>query len=773
MNIKNLSRPLALVCLVICCSVFPGNPAWATHAATISGEMEGRPAPVFRRICLAGTSAGEYCKQDSECPGSACADRNVFNITVAILFDANDAQINTIQTLISAGSAVLMDVTDGQAEIGTATIHNNAMSTANADFVVHPATNDTGFQALSGHYRTGGFMEVSINRVTDPANQGPVFVHEFVHLVFDARDEYEARDPNCGAVDGGASCPVAASGVASGLMDRNGTELCWGQGDPTDLTDVSGGDHDPTNVTEQSSCRNNRSVWSQVIWSWPTTFLQPTGAPLADAGGAAANPVNFILTEDTVRVVLVLDESGSMSNESPSRMQRLQVAASDFIVTAENGTEVGIVSYSTDADPSNGHASIPVSALGADRSDWTDAITSLSPGGWTSIGDALRNAEQLIVDAGGVTANTYIVLMTDGINNRPSPQATADDDLDNAVADLLASNIPVYVTCTGGDFGVQSQCVEIANGTNGFNSDSSNASRLPANFVEFHERITGHAAIDSLRGNFAEMPGDSKRYFVDEGSESASFALLWDVPQTKASMWMIAPDGTTVPSDSIPQGAYVRIAEPQPGEWTMRIDPSGQSNANFIARGYVRNKINSLRVSLRHGSVKPNEEMYIYAVARSLGGIMTNEPAMLTAEVTLPDGSQQSVDLFDNGRDAAGHGDDLAGDGIYTGVFTATATEGAYGVRVQSNIEGWHTAENAHDADPASRSPRFSREAIVSGAVWDPANIETTPEDDPGSPDDPDDKRIIWLLYIVVILLLLLFILLWRCCYRQKAIVVQ
>jgi hypothetical protein len=702
----------------------------------------------------------------------------VFNITIAVRFNATTAQINAVRSLISAMSATLFDVTDGQAEIGTATIHNDAISTTQADLVVHPATNDTWWQANSGHYRTGGFMEVSINYINDPANQGVILAHEFSHLVFDARDEYESRAANCGAVNGAANCPVPASGVSTGLMDGNGTELCWGQANAANLTDLSGGNHDPTNVTEQSSCRSNRSVWDQLVWSWPSTFLKPTGAPDPDANGAIVNTMNFVITDNTVRVVLVLDESNSMSKESPSRMQRLQVAASDFVTTAENGTEVGIVSYSNDALLANGHASVAVSGLVADRSNWNDAVNALSPGGWTNIGDGLQKAKDMIVAAGGVTANTYIILMTDGLNNRPSPQATADADLQTKIDDLLAAGIPVYVTCTGGDLGLQAQCAEIAAGTNGFNSDSSDAGRLPENFVGFHERITGHDAIDSMRGNFAELPSDSKRYFVDAGSESASFALLWMDPQTKASMSMIAPDGTVFPSQNIPQGAYTRIAQPLPGEWVMRIDPSGQSNSDFVARGYVYNRINSLSVSLRQNSIKPNEEMYIYATARSLGGVVTDRSTRLIAEVTLPDGSLQTVDLFDNGRDAAGHGDDLAGDGIFTGVFSSTTIEGAYGIRVQSNIEGWRRGEDAHNVDPDTTSPRFSREATVSGAVWNPANIETTPEDDPGGgkedpEDDPDIERLTWLTYVVIVLLVLITILISLCCRRRRNQVVQ
>jgi len=753
--------------------LFSGN-SWATHSATANGEIESRPAPVFRRICLAGINARDYCKQNSECPGSSCAQRNVFNITVAVRFNASAAQLTSIQTLMTSLSTVLLDVTDGQAELGTVTIHNNAISTANADIVIHPSTNDTWWQANSGHYRTGGFAEVSINYITNPANQGPVITHEFVHLVFDARDEYESRLAGCGALNGGASCPLASSGVASGLMDSNGTELCWGQGNPSDLTDISGGDHDPSNVTEQSVCRGNRSVWDQVVWSWPSTFLKPAGAPDPGANGAVITPVNFIVTNDNVRVVLVLDESGSMTAESPSRMARLKVAANDFVATAENGTEVGIVSYSDDANPASGHADIDINPLGNNRANWVNAINNLSPGGWTNIGDGLQKAKDMIVAAGGVTANTYIVLMTDGLNNRPSPQATADADLQAKIDDLLASAIPVYVTCTGGDLGLQSQCAEIASGTNGFNSDSAQASKLPENFVDFHERITGHQAVDSVYGNFKKLSNPINIY-VDEGSQSASFSLLWDDAAANARAILTDPAGNTHQLRPIPQGLYTRVAAPVAGDWKLSIDPIGTTSSNFVARGYVHNRINNFNAYLRKTSFVPNEEIYIYAVPHSFGGAITKDGEKMLARVTLPDGTTQSVELLDNGRDPSGHGDDMARDGVFTGVFTNTSQKGAYGFHIKASIENWELGEDGHVRNDKLRSPKYLREVRVSAGVHDPKDIETTPEDDPkgGSTDqpgggqNPDDKLIIWLLYLTLILLIIILIALLRCCCRK------
>jgi len=800
---------------------------WPTHAATTNGEIESRPAPVFRRVCLSGTNAGNYCKQNSECPGSSCVSRNIYNITVAVLYDAPAADITSIRNLVTAMSSALFDVTDGQAEIGIATIHNNAISSNQADLVIHPSTNNTWWQANTGHYRNGGFMVVSINYITNPANQGYILAHEFTHLVFDARDEYEDRQPNCGAIisqctgganagntcDPNADCPgsvcnnasVCAGGVNAGnacnrnvdcpgsvcdstigncphpsagaaetsLMDANGTEFCWGQADSTNLTDLSGGNHDPFNTTEQSSCRSNRSVWGQVVWSWPTTFLKPTGAPDPAANGAVVNASNFVITNDDVRVVLVLDESGSMDLESPKRLERLRVAAKDFIATAENNTELGIVSYSTSANSADGHANVAIAALGNNRSAWNNAVDGLGADGWTNIGDGLQKAKDMIVAAGGVTANTYIVLMTDGLNNRPEPQATADADLQAKVADLLSSAIPVYVTCTGGDLGLQSQCAEIASGTNGFNADSSKSAKLPENFVDFHERITGYQGIDSVYGNFAKIEAYSpKIFFVDEGSESVSFTLLWEEAAAGANMILRDPDGNTHQARSIPQGMYVRVDMPKAGDWQMTIDPRGNTNTPFVARAYTHNRINNFTASLRKPSFTPNEEIYIYAIARSFGGTVTKEGEKIVAIVTLPDGSNDTVELFDKGRDAAGHGDDMAGDGIFTGVYTNTAQKGAYGFHFKVNVDQWQPGEEAHTRDITKKSPRFMREVRISAGVSDLSDKVEKPEDDhkttPTDDRDKDIKLIKWLVFIVIITLLLTLFLIWRCCCRGK-----
>lgn len=764
-NAQRAIRFPALFIILICLAAASSWEIRVSHSQTAKGEIEGRASPTFRRICLGGGNSGKLCKQNTECPGSTCRDRNVFNITVAVMYNAPAGDITSIQNMITAMSAVLLDVTDGQAEIGTATIHNNAITGNKADLMIEPTTNDTWWNANTGLFRTGGQMHVSINYIT-AADKGPKLAHEFSHLVFDPRDEYESRAVGCGASAPNEDCPVAAANDGTCLMDNNGSEFCWGQANSANLTDLSGGNHDPTDVTEQSRCRSNRSCWDQLVWSWPTVFLKPAGAPDPGSNGEVPDPVNFVVTNNNVRVVLVLDESGSMSLESPSRMERLKVAAGDFIATAQNGAELGLRSFASDAEPASGRANVAVAALGNNRSSWTNAVSGLNPSTMTNIGAGLQKGKDMIMSAGGVTANTYIVLMTDGLNNEPAPDANAVADLQAKINDLLANNIPVFVTCTGGDLGLQSQCAEVAAGTGGFNSDSADAARLPQNFVDFQERITGHQGVKSVEGMLSKINSNGPpTFFVDEGSESASFSLLWDNSAANARGVVIDPGGTSHQLQPVPQGLYARISNPKPGDWRIQVDPSG-ADSRFTAKAYVLNRINDLVVSTRWPTRRPGEELYIFAMPRSKGGAITEPGSKLTARVSRPDGSTDTLDLFDNGRDAPEHGDDIPGDGIFTGVYKNTNLKGAYGFQVNGEFEKWHQGSDAHQHDAKIQSPKFLREVRVSAGIGDPGERPKEPEDTKGGGQTPPRdwcRLCCWLAGLFFILFLIALFLLWRC----------
>jgi hypothetical protein len=767
-GVRNLLWVFLVVQLAVMSS---GSPA---VAETGNGEIEGRAAPVFRRVCLGGANAGELCNEDGDCPGSSCKDRNVFNVTVAVQFDATDAEIDVIEDGITAMSEVIFDVTDGQAEIGQATIFNNAFST-DADIRIYPTATPTWWRADTGNWKTGGSIHVSYDNVSArvaAGTAGATFAHEFVHLVFDARDEYESPQPGCVAPYVDADCPDAATqaiGEHTCLMDHEGTELCWGHGNPADLNDVSGGNHDAMGVTEQSRCRSGRSCWEQVVWSWPNTILAPVGAPDPAAHGGVVSATEFVEVEDTVRVVLVLDESGSMGSETPTRMERLKVAASDFITLAEDGTEVGIVSYSTTADPASGHADVDVDVLGADRSDWMDAIDALSPSGRTNIGDGLDRARDMIMDAGGVTASTFIILMSDGINNEPWPDAA--DDLEDKLDMLLDDGIAVYVTCTGGDLGLDSQCSEIATGTNGFYVDSADAAQLPEAFVDFHEKAQSRGSVGSKMGYLSK--GGEKVIYVEDGAESVTFVLVWHEAKAGGDMTIIDPYGNARDSLRMPQGRYARFKNPTPGNWKMVIRKTTTLDSAFVARGYVKNQLAQFRAAPRYSSVLPGQEMYIYAYPRYAGPISSKEQKIV-GTVIRPDGKRDRIILHDGGRVIGYGGDDVADDGIFTGVYRATRKKGAYTFLLHQNMADWKESGDTLKRTKR-RIPRFMREVRVSAAVGNPLDIRTgdTPK---GEPEPGGGKPGVWsccwvvirLLILVLILLVLIIFLILRCCCIRK-----
>jgi len=778
-------------------------PSQVFAQGTAEGEIEGRAATVDRRNCLGGASVGDLCNEDADCPGSTCADTNIFNVSVAVHYDAPPADLTAIQNLITNASASIFDATDGQAEIGTGTIRNNAFGTLNADLRIYPAICTSGtsvgaacaddndcppnaglnegdcgvwWWANTGSYRNSGSMHASINHVIDAgADGGAILAHEFVHLIFDARDEYETR-PGCANGNWpAAECPDSGSGEPSCLMDDGNDELCWGQGDPTDVTDISGGNHDPDNDTEQSECRNNRSCWEQLAWSWPNVILEPAGAPHPAANGLAVGPTNIVNTSPEFRVVLVLDESWSMDSESPKRIERLQVAAKDFIALADDDAEVGVVSYSNDAETASGRVNVSIDTLSNNRVDCNNAIDDLSPDARTNIGDGLEKAKDMIVTAGGVTTNTFVVLMTDGRNNEPWPQATADADLEAMVEDLLDSNIPVYVTCTGGDPGLDSQCAEIAAGTGGFYVDSADAARLPEAFVEYHERMTGHEAIDSMEGELAKLGENNfKTFFVDLGSEAATFTIQWQNPAAGADMTVVDPGGTSYQTVQMPQGRFLKVNHPQPGEWTVRIEPRGGTASPFVVRAFTRNRSTNLPAAVRYPSVLPGEEIFVFAYPKNMGRSVTHPTETITATVTLPDGSTDTLDLLDQGRDASGRGDDVGGDGIFTGVYKNTAQTGPYNFLIRADIEGWLLGHDAHEyRGDNSKSTRFVREVRLTAAVGDPKEPVLDPEDGPprvggDTPLSRCCRILVTLLCVALLLLLIIIFMIWRCCCSKR-----
>ncbi len=138
------------------------------------------------------------------------------------------------------------------------------------------------------------------------------------------------------------------------------------------------------------------------------------------------------LCRSDIDVVIVMDKSGSMGYEIPTRLSQAQDAANHFVDRLDLNDQSGLVSFSTEAalDKSvdNNH--------GLTQS----AISGLIAGGATNIGDAIHLANQ---ELSGVNGNPQVVkieiLLTDGKANKPNGPGWGEDPLDVAYAETRAA----------------------------------------------------------------------------------------------------------------------------------------------------------------------------------------------------------------------------------------------------------------------------------------------------------------------------------------------
>ncbi|MBE9070966.1 hypothetical protein IQ260_30475 [Leptolyngbya cf. ectocarpi LEGE 11479] len=198
-------------------------------------------------------------------------------------------------------------------------------------------------------------------------------------------------------------------------------------------------------------------------------------------------------------------------------------------------------------------------------------------------------------------------------------------------------------------------------------------------------------------------------------------------------------------------------------------------NSKFVARAYAHSRINSFTATLHKPSYEPNEEIYIYASAKSLGGTVTKESEEIVAEVTRPDGSRDTLKLFDNGRNEDGQGDDMAGDGIFTGVYNNTALKGAYDFRPVADIDGWSLGNDIERPVRSENqsSPPFTREVRLSAAVSDPNDVITKFEDDRKTTPVDNQRQIKWLLITIILLQFVTIFLIWFCCCSRRTCSVE
>jgi hypothetical protein len=488
-------------------------------------------------------------------------------------------------------------------------------------------------------------------------------------------------------IDGGPPAPPTS--VPGCLMhcclQNTDSELCWS------------GNHDPDVDTEQSQCRDNRSCWAQLGLEWPSVIEVPAGAPQPGPATAPA-PVGFLTPSALDRFVAVIDRSASMQVETPRRIDAAITATRDFVDLLTDGTQFGLASFAS-ADGGDGgesskdfppEAGLRTLTAAADRSDAKAAASALSgrAAGFTRIGAGLRRARDMLLEAGGtVTLNTSLLLLTDGINNRPSPGAAAD--LDAALQEMADASIPVFVTCIGAARD-SAQCSSIADRTAGRYVDSEVTESVYDAFVEFAAQAQGQEIGTAQRKTEISAGQTSLPIYAlaEVGTESVRFVLNWTKAGSDLDLLVFDPLGNQLPSAQkrlASQGEFYVVEDPTPGLWLLQVYaasvPAGPER--FSVRTLVDNREVNVAAGLARSAVSWPEVFRVTA-RPSVGLPVTG--CLVSATAEKPDGTTETFDLRDDGAGGDTDAEDglyqadfrnlTAGDGIYTFVVTVQCPEG-------------------------------------------------------------------------------------------------
>lgn len=206
-----------------------------------------------------------------------------------------------------------------------------------------------------------------------------------------------------------------------------------------------------------------------------------------------------------VDVVLIMDRSGSMGWESPTKLSLAKTAAKSFADNLGTNDQSGLVSYANtatlDKQLSNNHTLTKTK------------IDALSANGSTNIGDGILMANgELGSGRARAQAVKIEILLTDGLANQPNGDGNHENPLDvayaKAKADAAAAlGYKIFTIGLGTDVNT-SMLQYIANVTGAQYYFSPSASDLDAIYDSIATRICQYASISGCKFNDSNNDGN-------------------------------------------------------------------------------------------------------------------------------------------------------------------------------------------------------------------------------------------------------------------------
>jgi hypothetical protein len=427
-------------------------------------------------------------------------------------------------------------------------------------------------------------------------------------------------------------------------------------------------------LSEQSLLHLGQSDWQTLTRNLPF-LVAPAFKVAADPPPVCQTPPQFfadVMGAD--QVALVLDTSRSMgtrvdgrpgevcSNGSDddtdghtdepdcadSRLEYERVAVRAFLALAEDrNLQVGVVAMHTDAEL----VSEVEEVGGARRAVLGAVLGSLVADGDTAIGTALERAQEALQKVERVARSRTVVLVTDGARN-----VGVDPGQEKRIVDPLLYRVHTVGIGSGAD---ELSLSAIAARSGGVAYSAARATATPGIFAELAARHAGSAPILPRTPFVLARPGEARavasslEFEIPVEEKARELVVFLGSMNERIDDWRLlfelrSPGGERV-DDTSPLSheergfVVVRIADPKPGRWMLRLLPGGHGVQHSEVLAYTNQANADLFVDADPRLASVQRPVRISARPSYISDIEGD--VQIEGTVRRPDGSEVPVQL--------------------------------------------------------------------------------------------------------------------------------
>ena len=510
--------------------------------------------------------------------------------------------------------------------------------------------------------------------------------------------------------------------------------------------------HDPDGDTLHTGLYPVESCWDVMerVMTERWDFSLPAPEELVINPFVPPEVVPFPLVKEA-RVVLAMDRSGSMGTSG--KIQGARHGVEYWLRTLADSSEdwLSLLWYNENIHPQLGLDQYSDSQV----EDAIEVMNDQAASGWTNILDALWQARDEIQSRDERAAVQAVVLLTDGIHNRPE-----GTDAREVIPTFQAEGIQIICVGLGGpdniDYGVLEALADETGGTvirveSGGNeaiekglADAEAILRqgkvqegdlslapLPKEVLALghkeqpaFEKPVKKIGFDSGEEMMKTPPSGVAviSFYVEEGAQMAKFSTFYHLNQN-LWLYLIDPDGNPVDFDSAgstlirPSAPFTsaQVKGPKAGRWKAVITGAeGIHPVSVLYLGMVVNRRVIVSGGCRHHVENEGDAVAFWATATfrdRLSGLRVK------TRITGPNGAHHLIQLSDDDPLDPGSGD-------YRGVFVADLPGSyRYTMRISGNksIQSAGGMHRLSHADPKNhekisletKTPAFTR--VISG----------------------------------------------------------